>query len=76
LFQLLLLFPEYGLMTHKVAGLRPRSPPDSIVMPQKSQQKKAPELLVLRVPSVPLRFAAQKKTRLRRKHFSSKPGKA
>ena len=45
---------------------------------QKSMQKRAPELLARpwRVPSVPLRFAAQKKTRLRLRHFSSKPCKA
>ncbi len=39
--------------------------------PQKSKQKKVPELLALRVPSIPLHFAAKKKTRFQLKHFSS-----
>ncbi len=66
----------------KVAGLRPRSTPDSFVVPQKSQQNRAPEFLAhlslrLRcVPFSPFRFAAQKKTRAYAlKHFSSKPCK-
>ena len=55
----------------KVAGLRPRSSPYSFVVPQKSKQKKAPELLARhrRVPSVSLRFAAQKKTRYAQTFF-------
>ncbi|MEA3363380.1 MAG: hypothetical protein U9Q61_08980, partial [Thermodesulfobacteriota bacterium] len=53
----------------KVAGLRPRTPPYSFVAPQKSKQKRAPELLALRVPSVPFRFAAQKKTRYAQTFF-------
>ncbi|MCD6580813.1 MAG: hypothetical protein J7K90_03350, partial [Desulfuromusa sp.] len=37
--------------------------------PQKSKQKKVPDLLALRVPSVPLPFAAQKKTRYAQTFF-------
>ncbi len=43
--------------------------------PQKSKQKKAPELLALRLPFTPLHFAAKKKTRFQLKHFSSSPRK-
>ena len=35
----------------ETAGSRPRTPSYSFVTPQKSKQKKAPELLALRVPS-------------------------
>jgi len=36
-------------------GVAPRTPPYSLVMPQKSKRKKAPELLarLWRVPSIP-----------------------
>ena len=43
---------------YRVAGLRPRSSPYSFVMPQKSKQKKSPELLAClwQVPSTPQLF--------------------
>lgn len=60
------------LLSHpKSRGIAP--PPGALLFctPQKSKQKKVPELLALWVPSIPLHFAAKKKTRLWLKHFSS-----
>ncbi len=45
------------------AGLRPRPTPDSFYTPKKSRQKKAPQLLALRVPYAAQTFYGRGKTR-------------
>ncbi len=61
----------------KVAGLRPRSTPDSFVVPQKSQQKRAPDLLAChrlrqrQVPFIQQRIWGAEKTRLTPQTFSA-----
>jgi hypothetical protein len=47
----------------------PRQAPDSFVAPQKSKQKKAPDLLALRVPSTPGLQSALAKLGLRPEAF-------
>ena len=47
----------------KVAGLRPRPAPSFLCAPKETKQRKTPDLLALRIPSIPLHFAAKKKTR-------------
>jgi hypothetical protein len=47
----------------RFAGLRPRSTPYSFYAPKKSRQKKAPQLLALRVPCAAQTFCGRAKTR-------------